>query len=108
MYGIKRRFHEIVDEQSRASAYQQLFDRIKSMPSEEAARAVHRIQTGDDIETLLNDTEASKIQLHHTQNQNNNAYEDFYRMLQTRPEEDFTRILKLVRIRCQSYASAYS
>ncbi|RGP77123.1 hypothetical protein FLONG3_4638 [Fusarium longipes] len=94
---FKRRCREIVNEESRASAYEQLFDRIKLMTAEDATRTVHKIQTGDDVETLLNDTGPSQIEPHHVENQNSNAYQDFYRMLQLRPEEDLTQILKLVQ-----------
>ena len=61
------------------------------MSTEDAARTVHRIQAGDDVEALLGKPETS------VRKQDSNAYEDFYRMLQARPDEDLTRILKLVK-----------
>nr|CEG05068.1 unnamed protein product [Fusarium clavum] len=62
------------------------------MNTEDAARTVHRIQAGDDVEALLDEAETSTVRV-----QDSNAYEEFYRMLQSRPEEDFTRILRLVK-----------
>ncbi|KAH7174245.1 uncharacterized protein B0J16DRAFT_417783 [Fusarium flagelliforme] len=88
---IKRKYHEVVNEHNRASSYQQLFESIKHMSTEDAARTVHRIQAGDNVEALLDEAETS------VQRRDSNAYEDFYRMLQSRPDEDFTRILRLVR-----------
>ncbi|KAJ4117481.1 hypothetical protein NW768_010844 [Fusarium equiseti] len=94
---IKRKYHEIVDQHSRASSYQQLFNLIKCMSSQDAARTVHRIQAGDDIEVLLDEAETSEIMPQSVKDYNVNAYEDFYRMLQSRPDEDFSRILRLVK-----------
>ena len=67
------------------------------MNTEDAARTVHRIQAGDDVEALLDEAETSRIQLRTSQDRDKSSYEDFYRMLQARPEEDFTNILRLVK-----------
>ncbi|KAJ4005520.1 hypothetical protein NW752_002354 [Fusarium irregulare] len=89
---IKRKYHELVDGHHRASSYQRLFESIKHMNTEDAAKTVHRIQAGDDVEALLDEAETTTVR-----KQDSNAYEDFYRMLQARPEEDFTDVLRLVR-----------
>lgn len=70
---------------------------IKSASTEEATTIVRRIQGGDDIDAVLGDIETTKAELRPLQKHSSNAYEDFYRLLQSRPEEDFSRIFRLVR-----------
>ncbi|KAM0189320.1 hypothetical protein ACHAPI_010086 [Fusarium lateritium] len=66
------------------------------MPQEETIDMIHKIQDGHTIEELLCQTGGTSSQLHPVPN-DDSVYEDFYHLLHSRPEEDFDRILRLVK-----------
>ncbi|SCO87699.1 uncharacterized protein FRV6_11826 [Fusarium oxysporum] len=103
LQAMKRKYEELVNEQYRNLPLQQLFGQIKSMAMEEAIEMFRKIQAGDPIETLTNEIQPSDLlQLRKNESA---SYEEFYRLLQSRPEQDLGRILHLVRSGCDVEAT---